>query len=52
MGFEEKLLIFEKKIVRRIYGPTVDLNGLRRRRTKEEINTLSKQRNIVRYIKA
>jgi hypothetical protein len=46
------MLIFERKIIRRIYGPTVDPNGLRRRRTNEEINTLLKQRNIVRYIKA
>jgi hypothetical protein len=30
----------------------VDPNGLRRRRTNEEINILLKQRNIVRYIKA
>jgi hypothetical protein len=47
---KEKLLIFESKIIRRIYGPTVDPNGLRRRRTNEETNTLLKQRNIVRYI--
>jgi hypothetical protein len=32
---EEKLLIFEKKIIQRIYGPAVDPNGLRRRRTNE-----------------
>jgi hypothetical protein len=49
---DEKLLMFERKIIRRIYGPTVGANGLRRRRTNEEIGTLSKQRNIVRYIKA
>jgi hypothetical protein len=49
---EEKLLVFERKIIRRIYGPTVNPNGLRRRRTNEEINILLKQRNIVRYIKA
>jgi hypothetical protein len=49
---EEKLLISERKIIRRIYGPTVDPNDLRRRRMNKEINTLLKQRNIVRYIKA
>jgi hypothetical protein len=49
---EEKLLVFESKIIRRIYGSTVHPNGLRRRRTNEEINILLKQRNIVRYIQA
>jgi hypothetical protein len=49
---EEKLLVLERKIVRRIYVPTVDPNGLRRRRTNEEINILLKPKNIVRYIKA
>jgi hypothetical protein len=48
---EEKLLVFERKITRRIYGLTVDPNGLRRR-TNEEINILLKQKNIVRYVKA
>jgi hypothetical protein len=40
------------KIIRKIWGSAVDPNGLRRRRTHEEINTLLKKRNIVRYIKA
>jgi hypothetical protein len=33
-------------------GPTADPNGLRKRRTNEEINILLKERNIVRYIRA
>jgi hypothetical protein len=41
---EEKLLVFERKNIQRIYGPTVDPNGLRRRRTNEEIKILLKQR--------
>jgi hypothetical protein len=41
---EEKLLVFERKIMRRIYGPTVDPNGLRKRRINEEINILLTQR--------
>jgi hypothetical protein len=39
-----------KLIIRRMYGPTVDPNCLRRK--TNEINILLKQRNIVRYIKA
>jgi hypothetical protein len=38
---EEKLLVFERKIIRKIYGPTVDPNGLKRR-TNEEIKILLK----------
>jgi hypothetical protein len=40
---EEKLLVSKMKIIRRIYGPTVDPNGLK---TNEEINILVKQRNV------
>jgi hypothetical protein len=39
---KEKLLIFERKIIWRIYRPTVDPNSLRRRKTNKEINTLLK----------
>jgi hypothetical protein len=49
---EENLLIFERKITGSVYGPTVETNCIRRRRTNEEIHTLLKQRNIARYIKA
>jgi hypothetical protein len=49
---QEKLLIFERKIIRGNCGPTFDLNDLKRRRANEEISILSKQRNMVRYIKA
>jgi hypothetical protein len=49
---EEKLVICERKIMRMNYGPTVNLNGLRRKRTNEEINILLKQRNIVRCVKS
>jgi hypothetical protein len=44
---KEKLLVFERKIIWRICGPTVDPNSLRRRRTDEEINIILKQRNCI-----
>jgi hypothetical protein len=44
---EETLPVFGRKIIRMIYGCTVDPKGLRRRGTKEEINILLKQRSIV-----
>jgi hypothetical protein len=49
---EEKLLVFERKIIRRFCGPIFDADGLRRRRTNYEINILLRYRHIVRYIKA
>jgi hypothetical protein len=49
---KEKLLVFERKIIQRICGCSVNPNCLRRRRTNKEIVILLKQRNIIRYIKA
>jgi hypothetical protein len=46
-----KVTNIERKIIKRFYGPTVDTDGLRRR-TNDEINTLLRQRNIVRDTKA
>src|SRR5215510_2478298 len=46
-----KLLVFERKILRRIFGPTKE-NQLWRIKTNEKLNELIKHRNIVNYIKA
>jgi hypothetical protein len=34
----QKLIIFEKKILRKIFGPTKELNDLWRIKTNEELN--------------
>jgi len=47
----QKLLVFERKILRRIFGPTKD-DQIWRIKTNEELNELIKHRNIVNYIKA
>jgi hypothetical protein len=44
---EKKLKIFERKILRSIYGPVQDTNNERRVRTNQEIEALIKQENIV-----
>jgi hypothetical protein len=49
---EEKLKIFERKILRSIYGPVQDRNNERRVRTNQEIEALIKEENIVRFIKS
>jgi len=47
---EEALLIFERKILRRIYGPKNE-NGEWKSRTDSELEEISKGENIVKWIK-
>jgi hypothetical protein len=47
----QKLLVFERKILRRIFGPTKE-NQIWRIKTKEELDKLIKCKNIVNFIKA
>jgi len=47
---EQALLIFERKISRRIYGPKYE-NGEWKRRTNRELDEMSKGENIVKWIK-
>jgi len=47
----QKLLVFERKILRRIFGPTKE-NKIWRVETNEELDKLIKHKNIINYIKA
>ena len=47
---EQALLIFERKIFRRIYGPKYE-NGEWESRTNRELEETSKGENIVKWIK-
>ena len=47
----QKLLVFERKILRGIFGPTKE-NQTWRIKTNEELDKLIKHGNIVNYIKA
>ena len=47
---EEALLISERKIFRRIYGPKYE-NGDWKSRTNREIEEMTKGENIVKWIK-
>jgi hypothetical protein len=47
---EQALLIFERKIFRRIYGAKYE-DGEWKRRTNRELEELSKGENIVKWIK-
>ena len=48
----QKLIIFERKILRKIFGPTKEVNGLWRIKPNEELDVLIKRKNIIRFIKA
>jgi hypothetical protein len=47
----QKLLVFERKILRRIFGPTKE-NQIWRVKTSEELDKLIKHKNIINDIKA
>jgi hypothetical protein len=46
-----KLMIFERKIMRKISGPTRTDDGYRRIKTNQEITALLKGQNILGFIK-
>ena len=49
---KQKLLVFERKVIRRIFGAIRDQDGTWRIRTNEEINRILKNKNIINFIKA
>lgn len=51
-SLSRKLLIFERKILRKIFGPTKDNDGTWRIKTNDELNRIVKNRNIIAFIKA
>ena len=48
----KKLSVFERKILRKIFGPTKEVNGIWRIKTNRELDELIKHRNITKYVKA
>ena len=49
---QNRLLVFERRVLRKIYGPTQDNDGTWRIKTNEELEILIKKENIVRFIKS
>ena len=46
------LRVFERKVLRKIYGPTKEKNGTWRIKSNEELNRLTGNKNSINYIKA
>jgi hypothetical protein len=46
------LLVFERRVLREIYGPTQENDGTWRIKTNEKLENLIKKKNIVRFIKS
>jgi hypothetical protein len=49
---KQKLFIFERKILRSIFGSSKNIDGSWRIKTNEELNKLIKYKSIVNHIKA
>jgi hypothetical protein len=48
----QELIIFERKILRKIFKPAKELNGLWRIKTNEELDELILRKCIIRFIKS
>jgi len=49
---KNRLLIFERRVLRKMYGQTQDNDGTWRIKTNEELEILIKKETIVRFIKS
>jgi len=49
---QNRLLIFERRVLRKIYGPTQDNDRTWRIKTNEELEILIKKETIIRFIKS
>jgi len=48
----QKLSVFERKTLRKIFGPTKEANGIWRIETNKELDELIKHQNTINYVKA
>jgi len=49
---KNKLMVFERKVLRRIFGPTKERDGAWRIKTNDELDELIRHKNITNHIKA
>jgi hypothetical protein len=48
----QKLMMFERKVLRKIFRRTKELNGPWKIKTNEELDDLIQRKNIIRFIKS
>ena len=48
----QKLNVFERKVLQKIFGPTKEANGIWRIKTKKELDELIRHWNTINYVKA
>ena len=51
-NIKTKLRVFERKVLRKIYGPAKEKDGTWWIKSNEELNRLTGNKNIINYIKA
>jgi hypothetical protein len=49
---KNKLMLFESKVLRKIFGPAKERDGVWRIRTNDELDKLIRHNNVINYIKA
>jgi hypothetical protein len=49
---KNKLMVYERQVLRKIFCPTKERDGTRRIKTIAELDKLIRHRNIINYIKA
>jgi hypothetical protein len=49
---KNKLIVFERKVLRKIFGRTNERDGTWRLKTNDELDKLIRHKNIINYIKA
>jgi hypothetical protein len=50
--YENKLMIFERKVLRRIFGPTKERNVTWRIKRNDELDKLIRHNNVIHHIKS
>jgi hypothetical protein len=49
---KSELIVFERKVLRKIFGPTKERDGTWRIKTNDELDKLIRHKKIINYIKA
>ena len=49
---KNKLMVFERKVLTRTFGPTKERDGTWRIKTNDELDELIRKKNIINYVKS